>query len=129
MLFLIFLGIATAWIENAEDRAIASEEAEADRVTANAGEVAIDYRILISRRFSEMSDRATEGIATEIAIAIGIAKDDDRGATIATAIGTVSEISVIGIAIAGIGRIAEIVRMRTRRKSELKKSLWTVSLI
>lgn len=89
----------------------------------------IDYRILILRRFSETSDRVTEGTAIEIAIAIGIARDDDRGAMIAIATETVSGISVIGIAIAETGRIVEIVRMKTRRKSELRKSLWTVSLI
>lgn len=127
-LFNRLSGIVTVWTESAGDRANASEEAGADRANASAGEVATACRILTSKRFNETNGRVTEGTAIENATAIGIARGDDRGATIAIATGTVSEISVTETAIAGTERIAAIVRTRTRRRFELRKSLWTVSL-
>lgn len=117
----------TAWIGNVADHVIASEGLEADRAIVNVGEVAIDYRILISKRSNV---RATgETGETEIVIAIGIARDDAREATIAAiGIETVNGTSETGIAIAGTERIAAIVKMRTRKRSELRKNLWTVSV-
>lgn len=126
MIFNRFIEIAIVWIGNVADHVIASEGPEADRVIVSVGEVAIDCRILILRRSNGRAMGETGEIG--IAIAIGIARDDAREATIAIAIGIVNETSETGIAIVGIGRIAAIVRMRTQKRSELRKNLWTVSL-
>lgn len=64
-----------------------------------------------------------------IAIVIVIAKDDDREATIVIAKGIVSERNGIVIAIAGIEKIVEIVKMRTRKRSGLRRNLWMVGTI
>lgn len=125
MIFNRFIEIAIVWIGNVADHVIASEEPEADRAIVSVDEVATDCRILISRR---SNDRAMGEIGeTAIAIAIGIAKDDAREATIAIAIGIVSGTNETGIAIVGTERIVAIVKMRTRKRSELKKNLWMVS--
>lgn len=116
--------IAIAWIENVADHVIASEEPEADRASVSADEVATDCRILISKR-SNVPVTGETG-ETAIAIAIGIARDGAREATIAIAIETVSGISGTEIAIVGTERIVAIVRMRIRKRSELRKNLWTI---
>lgn len=93
-------------------------------MTGSADEVAIDCRILISKK---LNDPVTEEIV--IAIEIGIVKGDDRGATIASATEiVVSEISATETVIAETERSGAIVRMRTRRKFALRKSPWMVRL-
>lgn len=126
MLFNHFIEIVIAWIENVADHVIASEGPEADRAIVSADEVATDCRILISKR-SNVPVTGETG-ETAIAIAIGIARDGAREATIAIAIEIVSGISGTEIAIVGTERIVAIVRMRIRKRSELRKNLWTVSV-
>lgn len=125
-LFNLFIEIAIVWIENVADHAIASEGLEADRAIVSADEVATDCRILISKRSNVRVMEETG--ETAIVIAIEIARDGAREATIAIAIEIVSETSETGIVIVGTGRIVVIVRMRIRKRFELKKNLWMVRI-
>lgn len=106
-----------AWIENVADLANVNDVAGADRVIVNADEAAIVYLILISRK---LNDPVTGG--TVIVIVIVIVNGGGREAMIVIATGIVSETNVTEIAIVERGKIATIVRMRTRKKSELKRS-------
>lgn len=116
--------IAIVWIGNVADHVIASEGPEADRAIVSVDEVAIDCQILISKR---LNVRAMGEIGENvIVIAIEIARDDVREATIVIAIEIVSGINETGIAIVGTERIAAIVRMRTRKRFELRKNLWMI---
>lgn len=126
MLFNRFTEIAIAWTGNVVDPVIASEGPEADRAIVNVDEVATDCQILISKRLNVRATGETGEIV--IAIAIGIARDDVREVTIVIAIETVSGINETGIAIVGIERIAAIVRTKIRKRSELRKNLWTVNV-
>lgn len=127
MLFNRFTEIAIVWIGNVADHVIASEGPEADRAIVSVDEVAIDCQILISKR---LNVRAMGEIGENvIVIAIEIARDDVREATIVIAIEIVSGINETEIAIVGTERIAAIVRMRTRKRFELRKNLWMVNAL
>lgn len=116
--------IVIVWIESGGGRATGNEDREAGRATANADEAAIVCPILISRRYRETSDRATEGNA----IATVIARGGVREATIAIATGIARGTNAIAIANAETGKIEVIVRTRIRKRFVSRKNLWMIIL-
>lgn len=126
---LIETEIVIVWTGSVEDREIVKEEQEVGRVIENVDEVAIVYLIQTLKRFRETKGPGIGEIVIVNVIVNGIVRGDVLEVPIVIVTETVRETSVIVIVNVEIGKIGVIVKRKIRKKSELKRNLWMITLI